>query len=200
MIFEFTLKPAILPTLVGFLVLARELSLLVTRLSSKKLVKVKVTDRYTLLNIWMTILGGMLLASPYPFMKGGMEQFSFEFNRLGVGLVFGVLLAGILLRWWAIHCLGKFFTVNVALHTGHKVINTGPYMLLRHPSYTGLLMEILAVALAYQNLISLTIIMIPTTLVLLRRIRHEERVLKRALGNDYREYLKHTYTLVPFVY
>lgn len=198
--FEWSLKPVVLPSLVGFLVLARELSLLVTRLSSKKLTKVKVTDRFTLLNIWMTILGGMLLASPFPFMKGSMAQFSFEYNRIGVGLVFGVLLAGILLRWWAIHCLGKFFTVNVAVHTGHKVINTGPYMLLRHPSYTGLLLEILAVALAYQNVLSLVIIMVPTTFVLLRRIRHEERVLKRALGNDYREYLKHTYTLVPFVY
>ena len=198
--FEFSLRPVVLASLVGFLVLARELSLLVTRLSSKKLTKVKVSDRLTLLNIWLTILGGMLLASPYPFMKGGMEQFSFEYNRIGIGLVFGVLLAGIMLRWWAIYCLGKFFTVNVAVHTGHKVINTGPYMLLRHPSYTGLLMEILAVALAYQNVLSLVIIMVPTTYVLLRRIRHEERVLKRALGNDYRAYLKQTYTLVPFVY
>ena len=198
--FEFSLKPVVLGSLVGFLVLARELSLLVTRLSSKKLTKVKVSDRFTLINIWLTILGGMLLASPYPFLKGGMEQFSFEYNRIGIGLVFGVLLAGIMLRWWAIHCLGKFFTVNVAVHTGHKVINTGPYMLLRHPSYTGLLMEVLAVALAYQNVLSLVIIMVPTTYVLLRRIRHEERVLKRALGDDYRAYLKQTYTLVPFVY
>lgn len=198
--FDFSFKPVVLPSLVGFLVLARELFLLLTRLSSKKLTKVKVTDRFTLLNIWMTILGGMVLASPYPFMKGGMEQFSFEYNRIGIGLVFGVLLAGIMLRWWAIHSLGKFFTVNVAVHSEHKVINTGPYMLLRHPSYTGLLMEVLAVALAYQNVLSLVIIMAPATYVLIRRIRHEERVLKRALGNNYRTYLKQTYTLVPFVY
>jgi protein-S-isoprenylcysteine O-methyltransferase Ste14 len=196
--FEFTLKPVVLPSLVGFLVLARELSLLVTRLTSQK--KADVKDRFTLLNIWMTILGGMLLASPFPFAKGSLEQFGYTYNNIGIGLVFSVLLGGILLRWWAIHCLGKFFTVNVAVHTGHKVINTGPYMLLRHPSYTGLLMEILAVALAYQNLISLAIIMIPTTFILLRRIRHEERVLKRALGDDYRQYLQQTYTLVPFVY
>ncbi|MFO0816035.1 MAG: isoprenylcysteine carboxylmethyltransferase family protein [Gemmatales bacterium] len=196
--FEWTLKPVILPSFIGFLVLARELSLLVTRLSFKK--KKQTSDRHTLLNIWMTILGGMLLASPFPFMQSGMERYTFEFNRLGISAVFGVLLAGILLRWWAIHCLGKFFTVNVAVHQNHKVINTGPYMLLRHPSYTGLLLEILAVALAYQNLVSLVIIMVPTTLVLMRRIRHEERVLKRALGNDYRLYTKTTYSLVPFVY
>ena len=72
--------------------------------------------------------------------------------------------------------------------------------LLRHPSYTGLLMEILAVAIAYQNLVSLVIIMVPTTFMLLRRIRHEERVLKRALGMPYRAYSRTTYTLVPYVY
>lgn len=197
--FEWNWKPVILASFIGFLVLAREVSLLVLRMSKKKS-DAKAHDRATLLNIWMTILGCMLMAAPFPFMLDGMERFSYEFNRVGIAAVFGVLLAGIMLRWWAIHCLGKFFTVNVAVHQNHKVINTGPYLLLRHPSYTGLLMEILAVAMAYQNLVSLVIIMVPTTFVLLRRIRHEERVLKRALGMPYRAYSRTTYTLVPYVY
>ena len=197
MYFDITLKQVILPTFVGFIVLAIEVSLLITRMSSKKY---QAADRSTLLNLWAMILGGMLLAVPFPLMRGDMERFTFEFNQIGISAVFGMLLAGILLRWWAIHCLGKFFTVNVAVHQNHKVVNTGPYMLLRHPSYTGLLMQILSVALAYQNVVSLFIIMVPTTYMLLRRIRHEERVLKRALGNDYRVYRQTTYTLVPFVY
>ncbi|HMP17383.1 MAG TPA: isoprenylcysteine carboxylmethyltransferase family protein [Gemmatales bacterium] len=197
MVFEWTLKPVLLPSLVGFVVLARELSLLITRLSSHR---AKVQDHHTLLNIWLTILGSMVLAAPFPFMQGGMSYFHFEWNGIGIGFVFTVLLAGILLRWWAIHVLGKFFTVNVAVQTGHRVINSGPYFVLRHPSYTGLLLEIFAVALAYQNVISIAVIMIPATFILLRRIRHEERVLKRALGTAYREYLLKTYTLVPFLY
>lgn len=65
--------------------------------------QVKVNKPFYSPGFWMTILGGMLLASPFPFMKGSMAQFSFKYNRIGIGLVFGVLLAGILLRWWAIH-------------------------------------------------------------------------------------------------
>lgn len=196
--FEFSIKPAVLPTLVGFFVLLPELTLLVTRLSQKK--SYQAADRSTLLNLWGTIFLGMLLAAPYPFLKTGMEPFTFELNQIGISAVFGVLLAGISLRWWAIHCLGKFFTVDVAVHKNHKVVNTGPYMLLRHPSYTGLLLQILAVAIAYQNLISLMVIMLTTTYMLMRRIRHEERVLKRALGMEYRLYSRKTYSLLPFVY
>jgi protein-S-isoprenylcysteine O-methyltransferase len=193
-----THHPAVLPCIVGFFVLLREGSLLLTRFSQQK--TAKRADRFTLSSIWITILVSLLAASPFPFLRDQMETLAFPLTRNGVIAVFGVLIAGISLRWWAIHCLGRFFTVNVAVHSNHQVINTGPYMLLRHPSYTGLLLEFLALALAYQNVISLLIIMIPSTYILLRRIRHEERVLKRALGEPYRMYLKNTYSLLPFVY
>lgn len=196
--FEFSIKPAILPTLVGFFVLLRELTLLITKLSQKK--SYQAADRSTLLNLWGVIILGMVLGAPYPFLKTGMESFAYELSNVGISATFGILVAGIALRWWAIHCLGKFFTVDVAVHKNHKVINTGPYMLLRHPSYTGLLLQILAVAIAYQNLISVMMIMVPTTYVLMRRIRHEERILKRALGMEYRLYSRKTYSLLPFVY
>lgn len=196
--FEFSIKPAILPTLVGFFVLLRELTLLFTKLSQKK--SYQAADRSTLLNLWGVIILGMVLGAPYPFLKTGMESFAYELSNVGISATFGILVAGIALRWWAIHCLGKFFTVDVAVHKNHKVINTGPYMLLRHPSYTGLLLQILAVAIAYQNLISVMMIMVPTTYVLMRRIRHEERILKRALGMEYRLYSQKTYSLLPFVY
>ncbi|MBL8821422.1 MAG: isoprenylcysteine carboxylmethyltransferase family protein [Planctomycetia bacterium] len=193
-----TSHPAVLPCIVGFFVLLREGSLLITKFTQMN--TVKRADRSTLSSIWITILLSLFVASPFPFLREQMETLAFPLSRNGVIAVFGVLIAGISLRWWAIHCLGRFFTVNVAVHSNHKVINTGPYMLLRHPSYTGLLLEFLALALAYQNLISLMIIMVPSTYIMLRRIRHEERVLKRALGEPYRVYLKKTYSLLPFVY
>jgi protein-S-isoprenylcysteine O-methyltransferase Ste14 len=57
---------------------------------------------------------------------------------LACGLV--ALIAGIGLRWYSIRSLGRFFTMNVAVQAGHRVVRTGPYRWVRHPSYTGLLL------------------------------------------------------------
>src|SRR6185312_13937980 len=48
-----------------------------------------------------------------------------------------VTLAGVALRVWAIRTLGQYFTYVVKVTPDQKVVETGPYRLLRHPSYTG---------------------------------------------------------------
>jgi protein-S-isoprenylcysteine O-methyltransferase Ste14 len=62
----------------------------------------------------------------------------------------GILLiyAGIALRFYAITVLGAFFTTTVAVASEQTVIETGPYRLIRHPSYTGLLMILLGLGLS----------------------------------------------------
>jgi len=45
--------------------------------------------------------------------------------------------SGLLLRWWSFVALGRYFTVVVGTSSGQKVVDRGPYRLLRHPSYTG---------------------------------------------------------------
>jgi protein-S-isoprenylcysteine O-methyltransferase len=114
------------------------------------------------------------------------------------GLV--VFLAGAALRWYAIFYLGRFFTVDVRVGSDHQVIRTGPYRFIRHPSYTGLLVELLGFALCLGNLWSLVAMLVPVTMALLYRIRVEERALETALGEDYSLYRRETKRLVPFVY
>jgi protein-S-isoprenylcysteine O-methyltransferase len=53
--------------------------------------------------------------------------------------------AGLALRWYAIVYLGRFFTVNVAISKDHRLIDTGPYRFIRHPSYTGAIMAFVGV-------------------------------------------------------
>ena len=62
---------------------------------------------------------------------------------------------GLMLRWYSIIYLGRFFTVNVAIHSGHEIIDTGPYRYIRHPSYTGALLAFLGLALTLANWVSL---------------------------------------------
>jgi protein-S-isoprenylcysteine O-methyltransferase len=103
------------------------------------------------------------------------------------------------LRWTAILWLGKFFTVNVAIASDHRVIDTGPYRFIRHPSYTGALAAFLGLAICTGNVASLLIMMIPVTWAFMQRVRLEEAVLRQALGASYIDYSNRTKRL-PFVY
>jgi protein-S-isoprenylcysteine O-methyltransferase len=113
---------------------------------------------------------------------------------------FGLYAFGLALRWWAIIYLGRFFTVNVAVTSDHRVVDSGPYRYIRHPSYTGALLAFLGLGLCLLNALSVIIVTIPIFLAFQKRIGVEEKVLTEALGPDYRDYSRRTKRLVPFVY
>ncbi len=113
----------------------------------------------------------------------------------------GILLinAGVALRLYAIHVLGAFFTTTVAVASEQTVVETGPYQLIRHPSYTGLLISLLGLGLSYTNWLSLLVLMGCVLIGLSYRIHVEERVLQEHLGQRYQEYMRRTKRLIPFV-
>lgn len=111
-----------------------------------------------------------------------------------------LLVAGLSLRVWAIVALGKFFTVQVALHSDHRVVRAGPYRWLRHPSYSGALIAFAGLGVLAGNAWSLGIILIGTGAAFAYRIAVEERALRARLGEEYAEYSRVTKRLVPFVY
>jgi protein-S-isoprenylcysteine O-methyltransferase len=115
-----------------------------------------------------------------------------------VGAVLFVM--GLGLRWYAIVYLGRFFTVDVAIAADHRVIDTGPYRYIRHPSYTGVLMAFIGLGCCLGNWASLAVIIIGTLPMFLWRIRVEEAALIVALGDGYREYMRRTRRLVPALY
>lgn len=114
-----------------------------------------------------------------------------------IGLV--LFAGGIALRWWSIAVLGKFFTVDVAISDQHRVVDTGPYRFVRHPSYTGALVALLGLGLCLGNWLSMLCLMTPITAAFLWRIRVEERALVAALGENYLNYARRTKRLIPFV-
>jgi protein-S-isoprenylcysteine O-methyltransferase len=110
-----------------------------------------------------------------------------------------IFVAGTILRWWAINHLGRFFSVDIAIAKDHRVIDDGPYRLVRHPSYTGLLMQFAGMGLALGNVPSLLVIFLPAFLTLLYRIRLEEAALLSGLGESYAEYARRTKRLLPWL-
>jgi protein-S-isoprenylcysteine O-methyltransferase Ste14 len=115
-----------------------------------------------------------------------------------IGLV--LWWSGIALRLWSFHTLGRYFTFTVQTSGDQPVIADGPYQLVRHPSYAGLLLVIMAVGLFIGNWLSFVCLTVATTEGLVFRIRVEERALMQHLGDGYRVYAATRKRLVPFIW
>jgi len=116
--------------------------------------------------------------------------------------VVGALLfwSGALLRWWAIHTLGRFFQLTVVVQADQPVIEDGPYRHVRHPSYTGAMLMFLGAGVALDNWLSLAGILLLPALGFVRRIHSEDEVLCAQLGEPYRDYARRTRRLIPGVW
>lgn len=114
------------------------------------------------------------------------------------GLV--LMLAGLVVRQWAIHALGSFFTVDVRVHANQTVVDRGPYRFVRHPSYTALILFFVGVGLSLTSWASLAVLAVVPTVGLIVRIHVEERALLAALGEDYRRFAATRRRLFPGVW
>ncbi|MEO8003248.1 MAG: isoprenylcysteine carboxylmethyltransferase family protein [Arenimonas sp.] len=154
-------------------------------------------DKGSLRILWVVILASLFIAYRATHW---LPAFAIRDTLLSYPI--GVLLffSGLLLRWFSIIYLGRFFTVNVAIAKDHRVIDSGPYRYIRHPSYTGALMAFLGFGICLSNIASILVILIPVTAAFLYRIRIEEAALGNALGNAYLEYSKRSKRLIPFIY
>ena len=115
---------------------------------------------------------------------------------LGITLIW----AGILLRFWAVQKLGKFFRSKVVIQEEHTLIKNGPYRYLRNPSYTGILITLLGFGIAIGNWLSLVVLLAAGFVSFVRRIAIEDRALAERFGETYEEYRKRTWALVPLIW
>ena len=86
------------------------------------------------------------------------------------------------------------------MQQGHRVVDTGPYRVLRHPSYTGILVTLLGMGIALDSWASVAVAFLLPLAGILRRIGEEEQVLRRELGEPYRDYSRRTSRLVPGIW
>lgn len=154
-------------------------------------------DRGSMALLWVAILASItaaefIAATHHPTMFGGAPW-------LRTAAIV-VLLAGAAVRWSAILSLGKAFSANVAIRDTQTVYRSGLYAFVRHPSYSGLILILIAVALHERNWLAAACVTIPTTAALLYRIHVEEAALRGAFGAQYIAYCSSTKRLIPGVY
>lgn len=155
------------------------------------------TDRGSLRLIWtvvmVTLTLSFVIVYALPFARLRNDRVLYW---IGVGL-FVFFLA---LRWYAIYYLGRYFTVDVAIAADQRVIDTGPYRFIRHPSYLGAIGAFVGLGLTMNNGLSLAVLVLPIGSVFIRRIYIEEAALRAGLGDAYTQYMRRTYRLLPGMY
>lgn len=144
--------------------------------------------------LWISISADFFLAFQFP-------RASISTHRVAVFFIgIALMILGMLFRVYAMRTLGRFFTYQVAIQPGQTVVQSGPYRFIRHPSYTGGLITLLGLAIARGNWAGIAVVMISMLIAYAYRISVEEDALITALGDPYRQYMRHTTRLIPFLF
>ena len=109
-----------------------------------------------------------------------------------------ITIAGLLFAVWARQHLGSNWSRSVTIKQGHELITTGPYGVVRHPIYTGILAGFLGSAIALsqvRGLIAFALIFLAIWI----KFRMEEKWMRAQFGETYANYARHTAALVPFL-
>ncbi len=111
------------------------------------------------------------------------------------------------LRLWSYGSLGRLFTFGLGIRDQHVLVKDGPYMYLTHPSYTGQLGVLFMMwfwMFVYTRFtvgyILFSFLFIFSLTKLVSRIHIEEKMMSEHFGNEYAEYQKTRYRLIPFVF
>ncbi len=111
-----------------------------------------------------------------------------------------IMISGVVFRRYVISVLGKFFTATVQIHQDHQLIKAGPYRYIRHPSYLGILILALGNGIALANWISLLLCIALPAIGIIQRIKVEEKALYHHFGEQYKDYSKNTWRIIPYIY
>ena len=133
-------------------------------------------DRGTFHQIMLTVYGTQAAALVEFVLR---RPPALPFDALGVGALLA-MGAGLGLRTWAVATLGGWFTLQVGVKPAQRLVRAGPYRLIRHPSYTGAFVALIASAVLLRAWVTVVLGAIALYAAFRRRIRHEERLLAAA--------------------
>lgn len=164
---------------------------------------------YWLGPIWFLLLFIGYSYTYYTFNTGDLDEW--EYTEV-FGFVLTVISA--LGRLWSYQTLGRLFTFDLAIRSRHKLITTGPYKYIRHPSYTGLILAtlgyclyILKVGDVVRQLFNIPYFLylgmmmsspVFIAVLIINRIPKEEEMLQKEFKEKWIGYKEKTWKLIPF--
>lgn len=147
---------------------------------------------------WTTWLSGVAFGIAVvgaPLVAGYMP---IDRPAVGVGGL-AMMVVGLGLRWWAAVSLGRHYTRTLRILDHHRLVDTGPYRVVRHPGYLAVMALWTGYGLAWLSLASIAVAALPVIVLYVCRVLLEERMLSAALP-EYREYRRRTWRILPPVW
>ena len=114
-----------------------------------------------------------------------------------IGLI--IAIPGFILMQAGEKYLAKQFSIEVTLQKDHKLIQSGPYKVIRHPRYLGILIFFTGIALTFRSLLGIFTIL-ALAFVLIWRVFTEEKMMYEEFGKEWEEYQNKTWRLVPYIF
>jgi protein-S-isoprenylcysteine O-methyltransferase Ste14 len=141
----------------------------------------------------------------YLLLFGAASYFGFAERRflpdsaiyLWIGLF--MTLTGVMFAIWARATLGRNWSGIVTIKQNHELIRTGPYALVRHPIYTGLLFALLGTTI-FDGQIRTLILIVAVLSVFTHKMKIEEQFMTAHFGSQYASYRQKTKALLPFLW
>lgn len=144
----------------------------------------------------MVLNGGvLLLVLPVP----GLTRRFVPASRMVTVAGLAIEVAGILFAFWARRHLGRNWSGEVRIATGHEPVRSGPYQWLRHPIYTGVL-AMYGGAMLVSGEMHALIAFVIIAVAYWRKLRLEETILSAKFGAAWDGYQRETWALVPLVF
>jgi len=140
----------------------------------------------------LTMIGGLLVV----LGRRGRDPGRLASRRFGLS----AMVAGLFLRVWAAHTLGRYYTRTLRVAPDQPVVRAGPYRFIRHPGYLADLALWIGFGLALGSRFLTVLIAGTMALAYSRRIDAEEALLLDRLGVAYRDYQRQSWRLLPPVY
>jgi protein-S-isoprenylcysteine O-methyltransferase Ste14 len=109
-----------------------------------------------------------------------------------------VCALGIGVAMWARVYLGRNWGMPMSLREGHELVTTGPYALVRHPIYTGILLALVGTAAVQARWPSL-VLLVFFFAYFIYAAKVEERTMREQFPVEYPAYVRRTRMLIPFV-
>jgi protein-S-isoprenylcysteine O-methyltransferase Ste14 len=140
-------------------------------------------------------IGALILFVPAHGYEGRLRLWHVGWT--GAWVCAALVGVGVAIAWWARLYLGRLWSARITRKADHQVVDSGPYALVRHPIYSGLLLSLLATTAAKGTILGIVGFIVLSTGIWLKA-RLEERWLSAELGADYESYRRRVPMLLPF--
>jgi len=148
--------------------------------------------------LWMIIAIPAFILASLDFRFGWTRRWTGELPVAVVLLAQGIVIGGYWVVFWVMKT-NTFAASVIQVESSQTVIEAGPYSLVRHPMYTGIVLTMLATPLALGSLVTLPLFALCVPLLIFRLI-FEERLLRQSLPG-YADYCQRTrFRLIPGIW